>query len=436
MTQPRSPKPSIKFVDEYCAIYRNIFPEVRSFENFRNLHLGMISEIKRKTLPEIAKVVGLENQQSIHHFLTESPWSVESLKKRRLELILRVLKERSLILIIDETGDKKQGRATDYVKRQYIGNLGKIENGIVAVTAYGVIEDMTFPLTFEIYKPREKLKAGDKYKTKPEIAAELIRELQRMGFKFELVLADSLYGESDENFISVLNQLQLHFVVAIRSNHGVWLPKGQSVRYNKWRKFDRVFSNGNQEVRYIREIIFGRRRDIRYWQVTTDTEKLPENSTWFLMTHVPGIKYSEVGNIYGLRTWVEYGLKQSKNELGWADFRLTHYPDIQKWWEIVCSTYLMVSLHSNVFSKSHSYILQIFAEHPLWDEKFGWKNILNNLRLIVQPIILFNLIKPWLNVFSIPQLHSGFSYLISIMNTLHNHLFLSLLSDFFSFSSA
>jgi SRSO17 transposase len=145
MTQPRSPKPSIKFVDEYCAIYRNIFPEVRSFENFRALHLGMISEIKRKTLPEIALVVGLENQQSLHHFLTESPWSIESLKKRRLELILRGLNERSIILIIDETGDKKQGTTTDYVNRQYIGNLGKIENGIVVVTAYGVIEDMTFP---------------------------------------------------------------------------------------------------------------------------------------------------------------------------------------------------------------------------------------------------------------------------------------------------
>jgi SRSO17 transposase len=249
----------------------------RSFENFRDLHLGMISEIKRKSLPEIAKVVGLENQQSLHHFLTESPWSIESLKKRRLELILRVLNEQSLILIIDETGDKKQGRTTDYVKRQYIGNLGKIENGIVAVTAYGVIEDMTFPLAFQIYKPRERLQLGDKYKTKPEIAAELIRELQGMGFKFELVLADSLYGESDGNFISVLNQLQLHFVVAIRSNHGVWLPKGQSIRYNKWRKFDRVFSNGHQEIRHIREIIFGRQRDIRYWQITTDTEKLPEN---------------------------------------------------------------------------------------------------------------------------------------------------------------
>ncbi len=103
---------------------------------------------------------------------------------------------------------------------------------------------------------------------------------------------------------------------------------------------------------------------------------------------------------------------------------------------IVCSTYLMVSLHSSVFHDSHSYILQIFAEHSLWNKNYGWKNILNNLRLIVQPFVLFNLIKPWLKVFSIPKLSLGFSYLINIMNTLHNHLFLSLWSNYFSFSSA
>jgi SRSO17 transposase len=66
-------------------------------------------------------------------------------------------------------------------------------------------------------------------------------------------------------------------------------------------------------------LIFGRRCQIQYWQVTTDTEALPKNSTWYVMTKVPGIKYKEVGNLYGLRNWVEYGLKQSKNELVWAE---------------------------------------------------------------------------------------------------------------------
>jgi hypothetical protein len=44
---------------------------------------------------------------------------------------------------------------------------------------------------------------------------------------------------------------------------------------------------------------FGKRHAIQYWQITTDTDTLPENSTWWVMTLIPGIKYKEVGNLYG-----------------------------------------------------------------------------------------------------------------------------------------
>jgi SRSO17 transposase len=101
---------------------------------------------------------------------------------------------------------------------------------------------------------------------------------------------------------------------------------------------------GDTEVRYIREIVFGKRRNIRYWLLTTDKVELPENTTWFIMTNLPGDIQKSVGNTYGLRTWIEYGFKQVKDELGWADYRLTSYEEIEKWWEIVCSACLMVSL--------------------------------------------------------------------------------------------
>lgn len=112
-------------------------------------------------------------------------------------------------LLIDETGDCKKGNHTDYVKRQYIGNVGKKENGIVAVTAYGLFKGMILPLSFDIYKPKDRLKTGDEYQSKPQIAARMIRQLQAMGFHFELVLADSLYGESKVNFVNVLDELKL-----------------------------------------------------------------------------------------------------------------------------------------------------------------------------------------------------------------------------------
>jgi SRSO17 transposase len=67
----------------------------------------------------------LGNEQALHHFLTKSPWAVKELRKTRLNLILHALKGRKIFLIIDETGDKKKGRKTDYMSRQYLGKLGK-----------------------------------------------------------------------------------------------------------------------------------------------------------------------------------------------------------------------------------------------------------------------------------------------------------------------
>jgi len=447
MVEPRVATPTIKFVDDYCQWYQYLFPEVRSFEAFKYLHVGMISDIKRKTLPAIARVAGLDNEQGLLHFLTESPWSVKALRLARLNLILKVLAGREINLIIDETGDRKKGQHTDYVKRQYIGNLGKIENGIVAVTAYGFVEGITLPLTFEVYRPKERLKEGDIYRSKPEIAAQMIRDLKAMGFRFGLVLADSLYGERGSNFVDVLYELKLDFALAIRSNHAVWLPKEPLVRCNKWREFERVFSDGKTQKRYIREIIFGKRRRTQFWQITTDKETLPKNSTWDVMTHIPELKYYQVGNLYGLRNWVEYGLKQSKNELGWADFRVTDYLQIQKWWELVMSAYLMVSLHSKALNPSQETasgtarsnldnIISKFPTHEWWDTGTGWKNLLNNLRLIIQPFVLFNLLKPWLEVFSIPQLSFGFLQLIALMNSFGTMIPNPTKHDNFSFSSA
>ncbi|MEP1008461.1 transposase, partial [Phormidium sp. FACHB-77] len=135
MTVPRMAKPTVRFVDDYCESYRNLFAEVRSFEAFKHLHVGMISEVKRKSLPAIAKVTGLPNAQSLQQFLVNSPWRAGELRHQRIELLLSLLGHRKLVLVIDETGDRKKGHATDYVKRQYIGNLGKVENGIVSVDA-------------------------------------------------------------------------------------------------------------------------------------------------------------------------------------------------------------------------------------------------------------------------------------------------------------
>jgi len=236
------------------------------------------------------------------------------------------------------------------------------------------------------------------------------------------------------------SQYNLGYVVAIRSNHAVWLPANQRVRANKWCEFERTFSNQKSETRYIREIVYSKKRAITYWEITTDPATMPENSTTFVMTNLQGNLKKTLGNLYGLRTWdeccgrefsppqtlLEYGFRQCKQELGWTDYRFTNFQHIERWWEIIFCVYTMISLNSPAFLElNQSREIQAetkennsihFSSHKQWNSESGWKNTLNNWRIILQPLLLFWLIYPWLNIFPNPHLLLGFHRLISAVN--------------------
>lgn len=153
---------------------------------------------------------------------------------------------------------------------------------------------------------------------------------------------------------------------------------------------------------------------------------MPENSTSFVMTNLQGNLKKILGDLYGLRTWVEYGFRQCKQELGWTDYRFTHFQHIERWWEIIFCAYTMISLNCPAFlglNQSRQIETKVqenrdidFSNHKQWNHKCGWKNTLNNLRLIIQPLLLFWLIYPWLNILPNSKLLLGFNYLIAAMN--------------------
>ncbi len=170
---------------------------------------------------------------------------------------------------------------------------------------------------------------------------------------------------------------------------------------------------------------------------------MPENSTSFVMTNLQGNLKKTLGDLYGLRTWakratkppggrlqvrshVEYGFRQCKQELGWTDYRLTNFKQIEKWWEIIFCAYTMISLNSPAFlalDESEQIENEVqksqwlnFSNHQQWNYESGWKNVLNNLRLIVRPLLLFWLIYPWINIFPNSNLLLGFNHIISAMN--------------------
>ena len=93
----RDAQSTTRVIDEYCAEYKDIFKEVRSYECFlKYLHLGIIAPLPRKSLPEIGKVVAIKSEQSLHHFIAKSPGSVTELKEKRLRKILKKLKGKTI----------------------------------------------------------------------------------------------------------------------------------------------------------------------------------------------------------------------------------------------------------------------------------------------------------------------------------------------------
>jgi len=120
-------------------------------------------------------------------------------------------------------------------------------------------------------------------------------------------------------------------------------------------------------------------------------------------------------------------LSQVKHELGWSDYRLTDYQSIERWWELVMSAYLLVTLQADRFKAQAQPSTDSpaaeprqptpFEAHRHWEGGETWKSALNNLRLLLKPYCCWGGLEPGLDVFPIPGLKRGFSRLTDWMDT-------------------
>src|SRR5262249_62432087 len=90
MSKTRPATPTVAFIDQYCAQYRHLFKNVRHFEHFTALPLGLLAETRHKSLPQLGKTVHTD-PQALHHLLAKADWSVEDLRTQRLDLLRQAL---------------------------------------------------------------------------------------------------------------------------------------------------------------------------------------------------------------------------------------------------------------------------------------------------------------------------------------------------------
>lgn len=327
----------------------------------------------RKNMDRMAEVVPDADSRNLQQFVTHSKWDARA-------VIDQVAREADDILgddqhagmLIDETSFAKQGTMSAGVARQWLGRLGKVDNGQVAV--FGVLANGRFaaPVDVRLYLPKpwtEDPKRCEKagipehersFCTKDELALKIVAHARENGLHFGWVGADGGYGKGP-GFCIALDQMGEDFVVDLHSDFRVYLedpqpyipektsrkgPKFTRYRTDKksWEVKDVVERTGisDQPILKIRNTTRGplKIRALRLPVYVWDGESSQAHRYILLATQTLGpkpetkISLCKAPETIELKTlawrqlqryWVERAFEDGKSECGMADYQ------VRKW---------------------------------------------------------------------------------------------------------
>lgn len=210
-------------------------------ESFATYALGILGEGERKSVEPIAarfhsdpdEVRACHNR--LLHFLGNSPWSDRDVRRAAARYAVDAMRAHDPVTvgILDDTGFIKQGKHSVGVQRQYTGSAGKITNCQIGVSLCVSNRREQVAVDFELYLPEKWIDDPAKrrqsripddriFKTKPELALDMIRRAKADELIGQIILADSGYGDS-YSFRAGLRELGLDYAVAIKSHTRLWL---------------------------------------------------------------------------------------------------------------------------------------------------------------------------------------------------------------------
>jgi len=208
----------------------------RKRESFAIYAFGILGETERKSVEPIAAAACGDPARAVHmhdkllHFVGQSSWSDEAVRLEASRYVIDVLAAREPITtwIIDDTGFLKQGTHSVGVQRQYTGSAGKICNCQIGVSLAVATATEQVPIDFQLYLPeswtedrarRREARIPDEvqFKSKVDLAIEMIDRAARAGIPGDVILADSAYGKSWE-FRETVRTLGFDYAVAVRNN--------------------------------------------------------------------------------------------------------------------------------------------------------------------------------------------------------------------------
>jgi len=327
----------------------------------------------RKNMERMAEVVPDSDARNLQQFLTHSKWSARDVIDQVANDANELLgDEQQTGFFIDESGFAKQGPMSVGVARQWLGRLGKVDNGQVAV--FGVLGKDRFavPVDVRLYLPKkwiEDPKRCDRggipewqrvFRTKDELALEMVRRARENGLRFSWVGADGGYGKGP-GFCMALDQMGERFVVDLHSDFTVYLDdpapyipekiNKQGPPFTRYRTDARSYevkevvehfqlsdqpvlklrktSRGPLRVRALRLPVYVWNRESveakRYTLIATLTLGQNPETKISLSNAAETIELKRLAWMQRQRYWIERAFEDGKSECGMADYQ------VRKW---------------------------------------------------------------------------------------------------------
>jgi SRSO17 transposase len=308
-------------------------------------------QARRRNIERIRDAVPGSDEQALHHFIANSPWD----ERPVLDQIARDANALlggtdDSFLLIDETGFPKKGRDSVGVARQWCGRLGKVDNCQTAVFASLGKGSLTTLIDTALFLPKEWTldrarmaeagvpKAEQTYRTKHELALDLIERALNNGVQFSWIGFDGFYGENGQ-LLRMIDATGLTFMGDVHCDQSIWTadPTGDksakrmradawvaSQGTDAWRRIEmRQGTKGPMEVEVLHGLVWlyqsGDEQAHRWHLIVT---RQPNRLKYSLSNAAPDTPVERLAYMQGQRYFVERALEDAKQQGGLGEYQV------------------------------------------------------------------------------------------------------------------
>ena len=307
---------------------------------------GLLGSVERKNGWQLAEYVGDATPDGVQRLLAVYHWDADQVRDDLQGYVVEHLGDPAGVLVVDETGFLKQGRKSVGVKRQYRGTAGKVENCQIGVfLAYGSHHGAAF-LDRELYLPQEWAEDGERrreagvpegvvFRTKGQLAQEMIGRAVAGGVPFGWVTGDTVYG-NDRRLRGWLEEQGRCYVLAVKNNEPLWAETeggsasvaarelAQWIPNDQWQRLSA--GEGSKGPRLYDwgwlPVGPGSEPDQGHWLLVRRSIADPEDLAYYACFGVGKVSLAELVRVAGTRWIIEDAFKEAKQEVGLDEYQV------------------------------------------------------------------------------------------------------------------